>query len=118
MLGGLRGSRKSRDSDEELGDPQAEQQRREQAAAYQGATEAVFAIVIAVGLGYWADDYFETTPRYILVGIALGLGAFIVRVLRMRPDDAESAEATDTADSTEPNSNGPEQREKRDGKRE
>lgn len=74
--------------------PPAEQQRRLQAAAYQGAMEAVFSIVICVGFGYWADSHFETTPRYLLIGAAVGFGAFVLRIMRMRPtgDAAPSPE--------------------------
>ena len=52
-------------------------------AAYEGAMEAVFAILIAVGLGYWADEHFETGPRYLIVGAILGFAAFVLRLLRM-----------------------------------
>jgi F0F1-type ATP synthase assembly protein I len=126
MLGGMRGARSG---NEEPGDPSTERQRKQQMAAYQGAVEAVFAIVIAVGLGYLADEHFETTPRYILVGVALGLGAFILRVVRMRPEDTEptdppgqaqqtgAAEQQRTMNSTEPNTSGAEHDEGRDGKR-
>ena len=37
-------------------------ERRRQAKAYQGALEAVFAVVIAAGLGYWLDGRFESSP--------------------------------------------------------
>jgi F0F1-type ATP synthase assembly protein I len=59
---------------------------RAQGAAYQGATEAVLAVPIAVGLGYWADTYFGTSPRYLFVGAVIGFGAMVLRLARMRPD--------------------------------
>ena len=62
-----------------------------QGAAYQGAMEAVLAIPIAVGLGYWADTHFGTSPRYLLVGAVIGFCAFVLRLTRMRPDLDESA---------------------------
>ena len=80
-----------------------------QGAAYQGAMEAVLAIPIAVGLGYWADTHFETSPRYLLVGAVIGFCAFVLRLVRMRPqgdeggsehEDAAQADPTGTARDT------------------
>ena len=62
----------------------ARKPRDRRAAAYQGASEAVFAIIIATGLGYWADESFGTAPRYLLIGVVLGFVAFVLRLLRMR----------------------------------
>ena len=45
--------------------------------------EAVFAILVAVGLGYWADSHFGTGPRYLIVGAVLGFTAFVLRLFRM-----------------------------------
>jgi F0F1-type ATP synthase assembly protein I len=57
---------------------------RHGARAYQAALEAVFAIPIAGGLGYWADLRFETGPVFLLVGLGLGFVAFVLRIVRMR----------------------------------
>lgn len=57
---------------------------RRGAKAYQAALEAVFAIPIAGGLGYWADTRFGTAPILLLVGLALGFATFVVRLVRMR----------------------------------
>ena len=56
---------------------------RRSGAAYQGALESVFSILIGVGLGYWADHSFGTSPLYLLIGLALGFGAFILRLVRL-----------------------------------
>ena len=56
---------------------------RRQGAAYQGAFEAVFAILVAVGLGYWADSHFGTHPRLLLVGVVVGFAAFVLRLVRL-----------------------------------
>ncbi|MDH5565625.1 MAG: AtpZ/AtpI family protein [Myxococcales bacterium] len=56
---------------------------RRKALAYQGATEAVFAILIATGLGYWADLHCATAPRYLLIGVAIGFASFVLRLLRL-----------------------------------
>ena len=58
--------------------------RRQGVAAYQGALEAVFAILIAAGAGYWADQHFGTGPRWLIVGTILGFGSFVLRLFRMR----------------------------------
>jgi F0F1-type ATP synthase assembly protein I len=51
--------------------------------AYQGAIEAVFSIVIATGIGYWADTRYGTSPRWLIVGAIVGFGAFVLRLARM-----------------------------------
>jgi F0F1-type ATP synthase assembly protein I len=56
---------------------------RRQGLAYQAGAEAVFSILIAAGLGYWADQHFETSPRYLLVGMILGFSAFVLRLVRL-----------------------------------
>ena len=52
-------------------------------SAYQGALEAVFAIVIGAGAGYAVDRRFGTQPWGVFLGLALGFGAFVLRVVRM-----------------------------------
>lgn len=54
------------------------------AAAYQGAVEAVLAVVIAAGAGYWIDSRFDTSPVGLLIGVTLGFAAFFLRLWRMR----------------------------------
>jgi F0F1-type ATP synthase assembly protein I len=71
---------------------------RKQAAAYQGAVEAVLAVPISVGLGYWADRTFESAPVGLLVGAVLGFGALVLRLTRMRPDSDEAEEGAEAAD--------------------
>jgi len=51
--------------------------------AYEGAFEAVGSILIAIGLGYWFDQHYETTPVGVLVGACIGFAAFVLRLLRM-----------------------------------
>jgi F0F1-type ATP synthase assembly protein I len=70
-----------------MSDPTPEQKsedRRRGIAAYQGALEAVLAIVIAAGVGYWADQRFGTQPRWLIVGTCIGFGSFVLRLFRMR----------------------------------
>jgi len=52
-------------------------------AAYQGATEAVLAIVIAALIGYWADERYGTAPRWLIVGVVIGFSSFVLRLVRM-----------------------------------
>ncbi len=60
-----------------------QQQTRRQGLAYQGALEAVLAIPIAIGIGYWVDGRFDTSPLFLIGGAALGFTAFVVRLLRL-----------------------------------
>lgn len=56
---------------------------RRRGLAYQGAVEAVFAILIAGLLGYLADVRFDTSPWFLLTGFAFGFAAFVVRLFRL-----------------------------------
>ena len=74
-------------TDPSSNDPQERTSRQEgrgQAVAYQGAIEAVASIGIGGGLGYFADDHFDTSPFLLLLGFAVGFGAFFVRLTRLR----------------------------------
>lgn len=66
-------------------DDQTERQRtaRSQGLAYQGAFEAVIAILVAAGIGLWADGHFDTSPRYLFIGTAIGFAAFVLRLVRL-----------------------------------
>lgn len=57
---------------------------RVQGKAYQGAVEAVFAVLIATGAGYWVDDRYDTSPFGIFVGAVIGFAAMVLRLLRLR----------------------------------
>jgi F0F1-type ATP synthase assembly protein I len=57
--------------------------RSREGSAYQGAMEATFAIVIAALLGYWADERFGTSPIWLIVGVVIGFGSFVLRLMRM-----------------------------------
>lgn len=52
-------------------------------SAYQGVFEAVGSILIGCGLGFWFDRSFETGPIGVLVGAAIGFGAFVLRLMRL-----------------------------------
>jgi len=71
---------------------------RRQGAAYQGAFEAVFAILIAAGIGYWIDEKFGTSPRWLLIGVAVGFTSFVLRLLRLGRTLHETPPEEDGAD--------------------
>ena len=68
--------------------------RAEMGAKYQASLEAVLAIPIGVGLGYLADKQFDSGPVGLFIGLGVGFGAFILRVIRMRPEADEAGGAT------------------------
>jgi F0F1-type ATP synthase assembly protein I len=51
--------------------------------AYQGALEAVLAVVIMVVAGAVADDHFETSPLFVFLGLGIGFGSFVLRLVRL-----------------------------------
>ena len=88
---------KDDEQDQERGKGSSGPFGRHGARAYQAALEAVFAIPIAGGLGYWADSSFGTEPILLLLGLVLGFAAFVVRISRMRrlveaPGEGEESE--------------------------
>ena len=50
---------------------------------YEGAFESVLAILIGAGLGYWVDEQFGTKPNFLLLGLAIGFGAFVLRLWKL-----------------------------------
>jgi F0F1-type ATP synthase assembly protein I len=52
-------------------------------SAYQAVFEAVGSILLGCGIGFWVDRRFETAPVGVLVGAAIGFGAFVLRLLRL-----------------------------------
>jgi F0F1-type ATP synthase assembly protein I len=65
------------------GDTPEQRSARRQGLAYQGATEAFVAILVALGIGYWADRHFGTSPLYLLIGTGVGFAAFVLRLFRL-----------------------------------
>jgi F0F1-type ATP synthase assembly protein I len=65
------------------GRDEKERSARREGAAYQGALEAVFAILIAGGIGYWADGRFGTSPWLLLAGFGVGFASFVLRLFRL-----------------------------------
>ena len=56
---------------------------RKAAVAYGGAVEAVLAIGVGAGLGYAADRAFDTSPGFLIAGVLLGFGSFVLLLVRM-----------------------------------
>ena len=51
--------------------------------AYQGAFEAVMAVLLGCGVGYFVDWRWHTTPYGVLVGVGIGFAAMVLRLLRL-----------------------------------
>ena len=52
-------------------------------------------IGIGGGLGYFADDHFDTSPIYLILGTLIGFGAFVRRLFRL----GRQLQALDAAES-------------------
>ena len=65
------------------GADQKEPSARRDGVAYQGALEAVFAILIAGGIGTWADGHFGTSPWLLILGFVIGFGSFVLRLFQL-----------------------------------
>ena len=65
--------------------------------AYQGGLEAALAVVIAMGFGIWADSYFGTSPIGLFLGLGIGFGAFILRLVRLLGESNPPAEQPEAA---------------------
>jgi F0F1-type ATP synthase assembly protein I len=62
--------------------------------AYSGALEAVLAIPIGIGIGYFVDGRLESSPIGLVIGAAFGFAAFVRRLVSMRSlVESEAAEA-------------------------
>jgi len=71
------------DRPEDKQQTQSRRRARSQGLAYQGAFEAVVAVLIATGIGYWIDETWEVSPWGLLIGTALGFASFVHRLLRL-----------------------------------
>ena len=73
-------------------------------SAYQGVFEAVGAILIAFAAGFWLGRYFETAPVGLLVGVVIGFGAFVLRMIRLgkelHPDSEKGQRAAGVMDAS------------------
>ena len=58
-------------------------ERRMQTRAYEGAFEAVVAMIASIGFGYWADTYFDSSPVGLFIGVVIGFAAMVLRLLRL-----------------------------------
>ncbi len=50
---------------------------------YQAALEAVFAILIGILGGYYVDRWLGSAPVGLLVGVLVGFGSFVLRLVRL-----------------------------------
>lgn len=76
-------------------DAQRRRAARRQGLAYQGAFEAFVAILIGMGIGYWVDQRFGTSPLYLLIGTAVGFASFVLRLVRLGRQIQQLQDASD-----------------------
>jgi F0F1-type ATP synthase assembly protein I len=51
--------------------------------AYQGAVESVIAVAVGAGIGAWADSRLGTSPFLLVMGVLIGFGSFVLRLVRL-----------------------------------
>ncbi len=51
--------------------------------AYQGAFEAVGAVLFACAVGYWIDGRWDTSPYGLSIGAVIGFAAMVLRLVRL-----------------------------------
>lgn len=61
----------------------AKPEARTGGGAYEGGLQAGLAVVISMGFGIWADSYFGSSPIGLFIGLAVGFGAFTLRIWRL-----------------------------------
>jgi len=54
--------------------------------------EAVLVVPIAIGIGWGCDRMFDSSPIGMGIGVVLGFAAMLLRILRMRPSEADLEE--------------------------
>ncbi len=70
---------------------------------YQAALEAVFAILIGILGGYYVDRWLGSAPVGLLVGVLIGFGSFVLRLVRLAGQlERLAAEGGDEAGREEP----------------
>ncbi len=56
---------------------------RQKSLAYQGVVEAVGALLLCLGAGYFADEHWQSSPVGVVVGLLIGFSAFVLRLFRL-----------------------------------
>jgi len=65
---------------------------------YQAAFEATLAVVVAAAAGGYADQRFGTAPLLLIVGVLLGFGTFVLRLVRLLNELERRRQATEKSD--------------------
>ncbi len=85
---------------------------RRAGGAYQGALEATLAVVISVLFGVWVDTKLDTSPAFLFTGLAVGFGAFILRLTRLLREAGEPDDDKNGTNGTNGNSQAHSQRDR------
>ena len=64
--------------------------------AYQGASEAVGAVLVACGFGYLADSRWDSAPWGVLIGAVVGFAAMVLRLVRLGKELHPDEQAKDS----------------------
>jgi F0F1-type ATP synthase assembly protein I len=63
--------------------------------AYEGGLQAGLSVVISMGFGHWADRYFDSSPIGLFIGLAIGFGAFTLRIWQLLNQQGSAEQDSD-----------------------
>jgi F0F1-type ATP synthase assembly protein I len=78
--------------------PAGPKPRMKMGRAYQAAFEATIAVVVAGAAGGFADQRFGTAPMFLIAGVLLGFGTFVLRLVRLMNELAQRPQGADAPD--------------------
>ena len=89
------------DAFQPTGEEHGSSRARGMSAGFQVATELVVAMMVAIAIGWFLDDWLDTRPLFLLIFAFLGAAAGALNVYR-RARQMVDSEDWDTKDSAKP----------------
>ena len=67
--------------------PSSDDQDRRQLGLYYAIAQVGFEMVVPIGLGWWADQQFNSAPWLLVLGVVLGFGLGIAHLVALTRND-------------------------------